>query len=56
MLPTEKQLDYIHYIEEFAPVQFIGTTKKEASEYIDKNKGYIPLEERINTWAIINGY
>ena len=56
MNPTSKQLDFIHYIEEFAPIKFNGSTKKEASEYINKNKGYIPLEEKVNTWAIINGY
>ena len=56
MNPTSKQLDFIHYIEEFAPIKFNGSTKKEASEYIDKNKRYIPIEEKVNTWAIINGY
>jgi hypothetical protein len=56
MFPTDKQLEYIHYIEEFSPLLFTGNTKEEASKYIDENKGYIPLDERINTWAIINGY
>ena len=56
MNPTSKQLDFIHCIEEFAPIKFDGSTKKEASEYIDKNKGCIPLGEEVNTWAIINGY
>ena len=56
MHPTDKQLKFIHYIEEFSPLLFTGNTKQEASDYIDKNKGYIPLDELENTWAIINGY
>lgn len=34
--PTEKQLDFIERIEEVTGVPFVGTTKKEASEYIDE--------------------
>lgn len=56
MNPTEKQLEYIHYIEEFAPVNFNGTTKQEASEYISKYKECIPVEGSQNMWSIINGY
>lgn len=56
MNATEKQLEFIKFIEEFAPVDFIGTTKQEASEYISKYKECIPLEESLNMWAIINGY
>jgi len=56
MMPTDKQLDFISDIEEYAPVAFTGNTKKEASEYIDKYRTCIPGENNINTWAIINGY
>ena len=56
MAPTKKQLEYIRYIEEFSPLLFSGKTMQEASDYIDKNKRYIPLEETTSTWAIENGY
>lgn len=35
--PTEKQLSFIHDIEEFVEERFTGRTKREASEYIDRN-------------------
>lgn len=35
--PTEKQLSFIHDIEEFVDERFTGRTKREASEYIDRN-------------------
>lgn len=35
--PTEKQLSFIHNIEEFVDERFTGRTKREASEYIDRN-------------------
>lgn len=53
--PTEKQLAYIQEIQEYSyyPIPaFQGTTKKEASEYIDKYSKFT----RENIWAIINGY
>ena len=56
MNATEKQLEFIKIIEEFATVDFTGKTKQEASEYISKYKEYIPVEESQNMWAIINGY
>ena len=56
MNATKKQLEFIKFIEEFAPVDFIGKTKQEASEYISKYKECIPVEESQNMWAIINGY
>ena len=53
--PTEKQLVYIQEIQEYSyypiPV-FQGTTKQEASKYINK---YSQLAHE-NIWAIINGY
>ena len=56
MSPTEKQMDFIHIIEEFAPIDFRGKTKEEASEYIQEYKECIPTEDSQNMWAIINGY
>lgn len=40
---TEKQLEYIAYIQEFAYIDvplFNGKTKGEASDYIDKYREY----------------
>ena len=54
MNATEKQLEFIKFIEEFAPVNFTGKTKQEASEYISKYKECIPVEESQNMWAITN--
>jgi hypothetical protein len=36
-LATEKQLAYIADIEEVVDEKFTGRTKKEASDYIDRN-------------------
>ena len=44
MSPTEKQMDFIHIIEEFAPIDFRGKTKEDASEYI---KEYKKLKDRV---------
>lgn len=54
-LATRKQLEYIEEMQEYSPYplpQFIGTTSKEASEYISK---YNKMAHE-NTWAIKNGY
>lgn len=51
--PTEKQLECIESIEHNTGIIFTGTTKKEASQYIDANKNH-PGNQ--NEWAIINGY
>lgn len=53
--PTQKQLDFIRFIEEtcYGIDPFMGTTKKEASEYISKNIDNVQL---LSEWAIINGY
>lgn len=56
MNATGKQLEFIKIIEEFAPIDFTGKTKQEASEYISKYKECIPIEGSQNMWAIINGY
>ena len=34
--PTYKQLNYIKFLEDDYGVKFVGTTKGEASEFIDK--------------------
>ena len=54
--PTEKQLQYIAFIESETGIRFIGTTKSEASKYIDRNKSKIPIDACESDWAIINGY
>ena len=53
---TEKQQSFIKFIEYETGIQFEGTTKQEASEYISENKDKVPPTAYINTWAIINGY
>ena len=54
--PTEKQLQYISFIESETGIRFTGTTKSEASKYIDENKSKIPFDAYESDWAIINGY
>ena len=48
--PTEKQLDYIEFIQEFSGVPFNGKTKQEASEYIDRNKELAHINS-IDSWG-----
>lgn len=55
MKPTQKQLDFIADIEEFVPEKFTGTTKKEASEYISRNKEQFKLLTT-DTWVLERGY
>ena len=52
---TEKQLNYIHEMQEFSEYRlpdFNGTTKGEARDYIDK---YFKLAHE-SLWAIEHGY
>ena len=52
---TEKQLRYCQEIyenSEYYPPQFMGTTKGEASDYIDKHARLA----HENLWAIEHGY
>lgn len=51
MEPTEKQLDYIEFIQEFSGFQFEGTTRKEASEFIDRYKDLANLNS-LDTWQL----
>lgn len=39
--PTQRQLDFIEYIEGETGVEFTGSTKEEASVYIDENLDYL---------------
>lgn len=53
---TEKQKSYISFIECETGIIFNGTTKEEASKYIDENKNKIPVSSSINMWALVKGY
>lgn len=61
---TQKQKEFIDAIQESTGVQFTGTTKGEASDYIganvDKHRE-IQSEEHdnldyVSTWALAHGY
>jgi ribosomal protein L10 len=54
--PTQKQLDFIYFMEGQTGIKFTGKTKKEASKYIDENKSKIPHDAYESDWAIVNGY
>ena len=54
-LATTKQLDFIKDIEEFVDEKFTGKTKKEASDYIERNIEIYKLNSASN-WVIVNGY
>ena len=56
MKETQKQLDYIRFIEEETGIEYKGNTKEEASKYISENKDKIPYSSTINMWALVNGY
>lgn len=56
MKETEKQLDYIRFIEEETGIKYNGNTKEEASKYISENKDKIPVSSSISMWAFIKGY
>lgn len=53
---TEKQLEYIRFIEEETGIIYDGKTKQEASKYISENKDKVPTSGSINMWALVNGY
>lgn len=56
MKETQKQLDYIRFIEEETGIEYKGNTKAEASKYISENKDKVPIYSSINMWALVNGY
>lgn len=53
--PTEKQLEFIRNMEEFIDEEFEGTTRKEASEFIDRNINKYRLYS-MDSWALTHGY
>ena len=48
--PTYKQLNYIKFLEDDYGVKFVGTTKGEASEFIDKCYKYFRIDLRNEEW------
>ena len=56
MKETEKQLEYIRFIEEETGIIYKGQTKQEASKYISENKDKVPASALINMWALVKGY
>ena len=56
MKETEKQLNYIEFIEKETGIAYKGSTKSEASKYISENKDKVPVSSSINMWALVNGY
>ena len=53
---TNKQLEYISFIQEHTGVIYNGRGKSAASKYIDDNKGKVPNWAYESYWAIENGY
>lgn len=53
--PTKTQLDYIRDIEEYVEEPFSGTTKNEASEYIERNRDDYRILSA-GDWALERGY
>ena len=53
--PTERQIKYIKAIQEFVGEEFTGTTKNEASNYIDRNIEEYKLLSSYK-WNVTNGY
>ena len=53
---TEKQLNYIRFIEDETGIIYNGKTKEEASNYISENKDKLPADSSINMWALVKGY
>ena len=56
MNESEKQMDYIRFIEEETGITYNGKTKEEAMKYISENKDPVPKTALINTCALVNGY
>ena len=54
---TQKQKDYIEFIEEFSCVHFKGNPNNQSniSDYINKNAPIAILKSSDN-WALMNGY
>lgn len=56
MEPTEKQLEFIDAIEKAVGVEFVGTTRGEACEFISDNRDEFKNSQSHNDWALRNGY
>ena len=63
MEPTQKQLDFIKIIEGYVVDRFTGSTKKEASEWIDAHYEIYTETRRLedeamnfSSWALEHGY
>jgi hypothetical protein len=56
MLVTERQREFINFIQDETGIIFTGCTKDEARKYITENKDKIPPSGSMNMWAIVNGY
>ena len=56
MKETEKQIEYIRFIEDETGIIYSGKTKEEASKYISENKDKVPPSGSINMWALVKGY
>lgn len=54
MKETQKQLDYIRFIEEETGIDYKGNTKAEASKYISENKDKIPYSSTIKEYLCID--
>jgi len=54
---TQKQREYIEYIEEFSGVKFTGdkNNNSDISKYINENRTKADLQSASN-WALKNGY
>jgi hypothetical protein len=50
---TEKQKNYIDFIQDETGIIFSGTTKEEATKYISENKDKVPSSSSINMWALV---
>jgi hypothetical protein len=53
---TERQKEFIDFIQDETGIIFTGCTKDEARKYISENKDKIPASGSMNMWAIVNGY
>ena len=56
MKETEKQLEYIKFIESETGIVYKGKTKQEASVYISENKDKVSASGSENMWAVVKVY
>lgn len=53
---TDKQLEFIKFIQSETGVMYNGKSKIDASKYISENKSKLPIDSNINEWSLNNGY